>query len=150
MRIEASIEIAAPPDQVWPTATDPHLAMRWNDNIASVSSISPGPVAEGTRWQQVVRVMGTEQVMDAEVVECVPPLRGVVRMTGFGQPIVTTTVEPTDGGSLLSQVMEFTIPNGLSGVALKLGAPLIKDQLREALRRQKQHIEEVAPAGDQI
>ena len=141
MRVDASIEIDAPPDRVWPIATDPYLASRWNSNVVSVSNVSPGPVRVGTRWTQVVRILGIDKTMQAEVVECSPPWRGVVRMDGPGDPIITTTIDRVGLGSVLTQVMDLSIPLGFSGVAMRLGVPLIKEQLQEALRRQKLEVE---------
>jgi uncharacterized protein YndB with AHSA1/START domain len=144
VRIEASIRIEAPPDVVWTIATDPTLAPRWNANVTQVSDVSVGPVSVGTRWTQIVRVMGRDQRMQAEVIESDPPQHGVVRLTGPGDPLITTTVHADGAASILSQVMDFTVPPGLTGVGLRLGAPLIKEQLHEALRRQKQAAEEAA------
>jgi len=141
MKIEASIAIDAPPESVWPIATDPRLVSRWNSNIVRVEYDGEGAVETGTRWTQVVSILGSEETMEAEVVECHPPFRGVVRMRGRGEPLVTTTVHPEGNGSILTQVIEISIPAGLVGVALRLGEPVIRAQLNEALRRQKEAAE---------
>jgi len=137
VRLEASIEIDAPPEAVWPIATNPNLAPQWNSNIVRVVYDGNGEVHAGTTWIQVLRVLGREETMRGEVVECDPPHRGVVRFQGPGDPVVTTTIGSEGSGSILHQVMDLTIPAGLTGMALRVGVPMIKEQLHEALRRQK-------------
>lgn len=142
MRIEASIHVEAPAETVWHIATDPKLAPRWNPNIVSIDYDGDGPIHEGSTWLQVLRVMGKEERMTGTVVECEPPHHGVVSFTGTGSPRVTTTVADQSDGVTLTQTMDLRIPAGLTGAAMRLGAPLIREQLNQALRRQKQAAEQ--------
>lgn len=144
MRLEASIEVAAPPETVWRVATDPTLSPRWNPNIVSVVGASSDPVTVGTTWVQVVRILGKSVEMRGEVTECDPPRAGTVRFSGPGDPVVTTTIEPLGDRCLLRQVMDLTIPTGIAGMGMRLGAHRIARQLEEALRRQRGEAEAAA------
>jgi len=94
-------------------------------------------VGVGSRWTQVVRIMGMEQTMDAEIIDFRPPTYGAVRLTGPGSPVVTTSVEAADSGSLLTQSIDIQVPPGIAGLTIQLGLPHITEQLHESIRRQK-------------
>jgi hypothetical protein len=134
--------VDAPPDRVWEIVTDPMLGGRWNPNVVAVSEFTGMPIEQGTTWKQVVRILGRPTPMRATVTECRPPHAGVVSFVGPGSPRVTTTVVPEGKGSRLSQVMEIKEPGGLGGVAFRLAGHTIHRELCEALRRQKQAVEE--------
>jgi uncharacterized protein YndB with AHSA1/START domain len=146
MDIFGSVHVRADPETVWRVATDPTLGPRWNPNIIAINNFDGGPIRAGSTWSQVLRVMGQEERMDATVIECEPPRRGIVQFTGTGSPRVTTTVQTERDGCLLEQHMELSVPSGFKGVALKLGMPLIRDQLQQALNRQKTEAELVGAA----
>ncbi len=141
MRIERSIEVNAPAERVWHIATDPNLGPRWNPNVKEIRDFTGLPIRMGSQWTQVVRIMGRDTVLRATVVACDPPRSGTVKMTGPGNPSITTSVEPRGAGSLLTQVMDVFPPPGLGGIAMKLAGPTIQSEIEGALRRQKQAAE---------
>lgn len=141
MRVDASIFVAAPPERVWEIVTDPRLGPRWNPNVSDVGDISGVPISAGSSWTQNVRILGRQHRISAQVVECDAPSTGVLVMSGMGSPRVTTTVTPAEGGSMLAQIMEISVPAGLGGMAFRLAGPTIQSELNEALRRQRETIE---------
>jgi len=145
--VSGSLTVQAPLEHVWEVATDPRLSTRWNPNVVDVRNVRGLPVARGTRWTQVVRVLGANTILEAEVVECEAPMRGVVQMKGRGNPRVTTTLEPESDGVRLTQEMAIDFGGTLGGLAGRVAKPQIEKELNEALRRQKAAAESSSRPG---
>ncbi len=147
VRVEESILTSASPERLWEVATDPRLAPRWNPNVTDVKDISGVPVSTGTTWTQVVKILGRPQAMHARVVECDPPRKGVVELSGPGNPRITTQIDDAGSQRRLTQIMELRSGGGFGSMALRLAAGTVRRELQTALYHQKAAAEAETDGG---
>jgi uncharacterized protein YndB with AHSA1/START domain len=140
---EASIEIDAPPEQVWEVASDPRNLPHWDRHIeaAHVDRAGLGP---GSRYEVTMRFMTVAARIQVEVLEWEAPWRAVLRLSGLLEATVTTSVAslPFDR-SLLRHQVEYRFRGLLGRFGAKSlnavgGAQLA---LRRGLAAQKREIE---------
>jgi hypothetical protein len=112
--VSKSIDIPAPPDEVWRTVTDIENSGEWNVVHVSFPDGAP-PLSASASWKEKVRIMG----MPGEVTWSVAELDDgtELQLTGKG-PMGTKlragyVLEAVDGGTRLTADSEF------GGVALK-------------------------------
>lgn len=75
IRIEASVDIARPPAEVFAVVTDVARHAEWSTAVEKVTDLSDGAVAAGTRWTQFSRILGREFEVHAKVLGFVPDRR---------------------------------------------------------------------------
>lgn len=117
-KIEASIMIERPVEQVWRFITDFSNISRWSPDIVEMRQTSPGPLGEGTS----ILVKHPNQTLSGRVTEYEPNRKFAFELTS-GPPRGTSlglTVEGVDGKTRFSQAFDFK----LSGFYRLLG-PLI-------------------------
>jgi uncharacterized protein YndB with AHSA1/START domain len=74
MKVYDSIDIAAPPERIWPFIAEPERMAAWNEKLVSVSGMSRGPVRLGDRFDAVYQMSGKQRSATTEVVHCQPPV----------------------------------------------------------------------------
>jgi uncharacterized membrane protein len=142
VRIEESIRIAAPRDRVWPYVSEPErysefmVGSRW-DPVAGepVSGLR-------ARFEICIEVASTDLGGTVEVVEWEPPHQlSWTNITGIdhrGRWILRDRGEETDVTIRLS----YQVPGGiLALVASRLGAPILRRDVRQSLRSLKDLVE---------
>lgn len=67
-----TIEIAAPPDTVWPHIADPEKMRRWNPKIVAISRSPSGPVEAGETFWMTYRMRERQVQAAVEVVAAEP------------------------------------------------------------------------------
>jgi carbon monoxide dehydrogenase subunit G len=126
-RNEASIELAAPPDAVFPLIVDPAERLRWIDGLVEAESTGPDTFREaierhGLRVETRVRTIRSEPpgIVDAQVSG-----RGI-------EATVRNVLEPTGAGGTRLTV---TVETRYRGLAARLVAPVVGRQAQASLER---------------
>jgi uncharacterized protein YndB with AHSA1/START domain len=117
VKVERSIDIAAPPEQVYETVMDPHRLDEWVTIHVDVDGAPSGQLEAGSEMRQCLKLAGTKFHVDWKVVKAEPPSR--VEWEGRG-PVrskarVVYDIEPDGGGSRFCYMNEFTLPGGALG-----------------------------------
>jgi uncharacterized protein YndB with AHSA1/START domain len=73
MKHHDSIDIAAPPETVWPLLADPQQMADWHEKLVAVRRSATGPVRLGDRFGTRYTLSGRENDAEAEVIRCQPP-----------------------------------------------------------------------------
>jgi len=130
--VVTEIEIARERAEVAAYAAEPDNATEWYDNIRSVASDSPPPLAVGSRIEFVATFLGRHLSYTYEVVEHVPGERFVMR-TAEGPFPMETTYTWQDAGTGITRM---TLRNrGEPAGFAKVGAPMMSRAMRRANRK---------------
>ena len=113
--IEDTVEIAAPPAQVWALVTDLPRMASWSPQV--VRTFVRGPVRRGSRALNLNREGWKVWPTRSEVVDLEPHRRFAFRVLE-NRTVWSFTLEPTPGGTRLTQRRE--TPQGVSRVSVAL------------------------------
>jgi carbon monoxide dehydrogenase subunit G len=121
MRVERSIEIAAPPDDVYEVVMDPARLAEWVTVHEELVHAPDGVLDEGDELAQKLKVAGRAFKVSWRVVKAERPRD--VEWEGRG-PVgtrarVSYDLEPREGGTCFNYLNEYELPGGPLG---KLGA----------------------------
>jgi hypothetical protein len=106
-KMERSIVINRPVEEVFAYVIDPRNNAEWNGWVIESVVTSEGPLREGTTFDSVTKFLGKVIRSEAIITELVPNERGSIRTTTG--PITATgsrIVEPVEGGTKFTQTME--------------------------------------------
>jgi uncharacterized protein YndB with AHSA1/START domain len=127
IRVESSVVINRPPDEVFAYATDPAHVAKWQSSALEASV--DGQLQAGATGREVRKFLGRRMVSTIRIEEYEPPWRFALQVTSGPVPFhVTQTVEPADEGSRVTVVME-----GEPGRFFKLAEPLVERAVRREL-----------------
>jgi uncharacterized protein YndB with AHSA1/START domain len=145
-RVIETVEIDAPPEEVWKVVADPRNLPRWDRRIVKVHGAPKSGIEEGSEYSTIMSFMGVRAHVDAEVLEVKPPEYSRIKLSGpVLDAIVTTRVSPTDDGrTRLEHVVDYEMRGGPIGrFAAKaldvIGGPSM--MLRRGAQAQKHQIE---------
>jgi len=125
-RIEASVTIKRPVEEVFDLVTDIAKTSQWRSGISESSQTSEGPLGVGATMRVVARVMGRQLKTTLEVTEYEPNRKYSTRSTSGPIPYETSyTFEPVAGGTRVIFVGDAQL-----GGFLKLIEPLVVRQQR--------------------
>jgi carbon monoxide dehydrogenase subunit G len=126
-RNEASIELAAPPEIVFPLIVEPAERLRWIDGLVEAEETGPGAFREAIE-QHGIRVETRVRTVRSE-----PPALVEARVEGRGiEATVRNILEPNgDGGTRLT----VTVETRYRGLAARLVAPVIGRRAQASLER---------------
>ena len=132
MKVESSIEIARPPEEIYAAIADLERAPEWQPSLVRVD------VERGT---EVRKIAGHEREATFEVTRIVPPrLFEIVSHSGPVRAWATFELEPVEAGTRV----RFTLVLELSG-ALRFAGRMVRGraehEARENLQRLKQLVE---------
>lgn len=115
--VEASIELPAPPDEVWPVVLDPHRLHEWVTIHRSLSSADSGPPRTGFRMSQLMAIRGVPVPVSWVLRECQPP--HLARWDGRGPAGARARIEyrldPSANGTRFVYTNDFAPPMGPLG-----------------------------------
>ena len=106
-RIEASVVINRPVEEVFGFVTNPRNDVLWQSGVLESEQTSEGPMGVGTTFRTVGLMMGRQMEMTAEVAEYEPNRK--IKYKGTSGPMSTEssfTLEPVEGGTRVSFVGE--------------------------------------------
>ena len=123
MRVEESVEINRPVEEVFSYAADPEHFPEWSGIILEAHKEKPGPPAEGERFTTVSKFLGRRFETPFEVTAHEPNRRQAHRSTGgpLPQEYTSTFEETAGGGTRMTQVVE-----GEPGGFFRLAGPLLQ------------------------
>lgn len=141
--VEFSVEVDAPPEDVWAVTSDPGNLPSWDRHIVEVRAPEHG-LRLGVRYDVVMSFMGVRTTVRAEVLEWEPPWRAVIHLAGLLEATVSTSIAslPFDR-SVLRHEIEYRFRGpfgrfGAAGVNAVGGAGMA---LRHGVLAQKRQIE---------
>jgi carbon monoxide dehydrogenase subunit G len=143
-RNEASVELSAPPEAVFPLIVDPAERLRWIDGLVEAEEAGPGAFREAVE-QHGIRVETRVRTVRSE-----PPRLVEAHVEGRGiEATVRNVLEATDDGGTRLTV---TVDTRYRGLAARLVAPVIGRRAQASLERSlatlKQLVESEAPGPE--
>jgi uncharacterized protein YndB with AHSA1/START domain len=135
VRVEATTDLAAPPERVWDRVRRWEDQSRWIRDAVWVRVLTREREGVGARVRVLNRVLHvplfTEQL---EVVEWEPPRRMVLAHRSFVRGTGTWSLEPVDGSTRFAWVEELSLPIPLLGeLALLVYRPFMRRLMRGSL-----------------
>ena len=127
MRIETSVVIHRPIEEVWAFMTDPFNAPRWRSAQLGVRATSPGPIGVGSTSQVRVVMLGFETRLSVVMTEWDPPHALAFSLVGAGirSGSIRQTLKATADGIKATRLAELE-----PGPILKLLWPILGPYLR--------------------
>jgi len=145
MRVEAAIDIAAPPDLVWGFVTDPTRYLHFMNGITRWEVVSEQVSGCGARYRTLMRVGSAEVGGLIEIVEHDEPRDlAWTSVTGIDQRGRWRLRERANGTRTRVELrLQFGVAgSGLVGwVAEQVAAPAVRENLRRSLRELKRQAE---------
>jgi ligand-binding SRPBCC domain-containing protein len=138
-RIEESVKIKRPVEEVFAFTTEAKSWPRWQATILEAEQTSPGPVNVGTAFKGVIHMMGGRMKWTAVATEYEPPRRFGKEITSG--PVTTkqhNTYEPAEAGTRFTIAYQVKV----GGLMTPL-SPLVASAMRKALRQALQNLKAV-------
>ncbi len=130
-RIEESVDIRRPAERVFAFTTDAGSWPKWQSIIPRSQQTSPGPVAVGTTFQGVTRLLGLSMKWTAKATEYEPSKRYAKNITSAGMFIEQhNTYAPIEGGMRFSLTYDLRV----RGI-FKLFSPMLIGAMRRELKK---------------
>jgi carbon monoxide dehydrogenase subunit G len=137
IRVEHSVEISRPPEEVFARLTDVERIPEWQSS--ALSAHADGPLAQGSRLVEKRRLMGRELEHELEVVAFDPPSR--LTLCSLGGPVkLTIDHELAAVGDGTRVTVSLT---GEAGTLMKLAEPMLARTAEAELRRDFQQLKEL-------
>jgi uncharacterized membrane protein len=144
MRVEANIEVAAPPQAVWDFVSDPGRALHYMAGITRWEVASDEPRGLGARYRTLLRVRAAEVGGLVEVVEYDEPRDlAWTSVTGIDQRGRWRLRERPDGRTRV----QFRLSYGVAGAGIfgalaeRIAAPTVRGHLERTVRQLKRQVE---------
>ena len=133
VRVTESIHVPRPPEDVWAVVSDLDTHTRWRPALVEFRQVSDGPLAVGSRIQEVLRWRGRRIELE-DVVTALEPVRRFALRGGWkaAEFELDLRLEPEDGGTRVT--MDW--PLRPKSLLLRLAAPLIGGAMRRATREE--------------
>ncbi|HMA06063.1 MAG TPA: SRPBCC family protein [Methanomicrobiales archaeon] len=141
-RIEESIEIRRPVEQVFSFTTDAKSWPKWQSIIMEAEQTSPGPVTVGTMFRGTSRMMGRTMPWTAKATEFEANRR-------YGKNIDSgpVTIEQHNAYQSVEGGTRFTILYDMKvGGFMKLMSPMITGSMRKELKKSLGNLKKVLEA----
>lgn len=142
MRVEESVEINRPLEEVFSYVANPENLPEWSGIVLDVRK-EEGPLREGARFTTVAKFLGRRFETPFEVVSYDPPRRSSHKSMGGPMPQEwTRTFEETaSGGTRLRQIVE-----GEPGGFFRLAGPLLERAGRRQFRTDLENLKDLLEA----
>lgn len=141
--LEASIDVAAPPAQVWAMVSDIERMASWSPQVVR-TTVKGGGVQQGTRFSNLNRQGLLFWPTKGKVVRF-EPHRDFAFRIAENRTVWSFELEPLpDGGTRVTQRRE--LPDGISGLSIGLtkvalgGVASFTDRLRDGMRETLERI----------
>ena len=140
MKVETTLQLAAPPEEVFDLLIDPHRLGEWVTAHRSVSGIPDGDLEEGSTFKQRLRLARVEFDVEWEVVRLERP--GLAEWRGRGprgtEAQVVYRLEREGKGTAFHYLNELKLPGGPAGIAAgKLASKPAEQAMKHSLKRLK-------------
>jgi carbon monoxide dehydrogenase subunit G len=144
VKIERSVEIAAPPERVYDIVMDPARLADWVTIHHHLEDAPNGRLKQGSKLTQCLRIAGKKFNVRWTVVENDPCTRVVWEGRGpvTSHARVVYGFEETDGGTSFSYRNEYDLPGGALGrIAGRAVSRVTQKELEGTLQRLKALVE---------
>ena len=144
MRIEESVEIDRPPQEVFDYVANPENLPEWSGIVQEVHKEAQGQLKEGDKFTSVAKFLGRRFETPLEVSAHEPPQRHSDKSTGgpFPQEYTFILEETAGGGTRLTQIAE-----GEPGGFFRLVGPLLEMAGRRQFRADLHTLKDLLEAG---
>jgi len=107
MKMEHSVVIERPIDEVFDVATCTRRCVIWRSAILASAKTSDGPTGVGTTFEQDVRMLGKTRTNTAVITEYEPPRRFAYQhVSGLSHYVARFLFEPESGGTRFTVELE--------------------------------------------
>jgi carbon monoxide dehydrogenase subunit G len=140
--VEHEVMVSRLRSEVFAYLANPRNLPEWQSSVLETRMEAEGPVAVGSRWTEVRRVLGRKMEAGVEVTEYEPDRRFSLRsVAGPVRFLVEHTLEEAEGGTRIHIVGQ----GEQSGFMARLGDRLVARQAKQAFEsdfdRLKQRLE---------
>ena len=141
-RIEESVEIKRPVDNVFAYTTDAKSWAKWQSTIPEAEQTSQGPVNVGATFKGTFHMMGLSMKWTAKATEYEPNRKFAKNITcGSISNEQHNTYSPIEGGTRFTIVYDMKV-----GGLMKLFSPMIISSTRKALKQALGNLKNVLEA----
>ena len=146
MRIEIRRPVAATPDEVWATVSDPCVIGALSDTLI-VDELEPGTEpGVGARYRALLRVGPVPVGGNVEIIEFNPPRdMAWTTLTGVDHRLRLRLRDRSEGGTWLSIRFSYDSPGLLGGVADVVSFPTVRSAIHGLLRQMVDRVEADVP-----
>jgi carbon monoxide dehydrogenase subunit G len=124
-----TVEIARPPEEVFPWLLEEDKVPRWTSHLESYTA-QDGALGTGSRVRQVLEVSGRRIDVELEITGYDPPRGAETRFSTNGIEVINSyELAPSGDGTRLTQSVDAK-PSGLTA---RLLVPVIQPRLEEKL-----------------
>jgi len=142
MDVQQSIEIAAPPEKVWPHLADPNQVREWYTTLVTFRYTGGGPPGRGARVYAEEKGPGMLMRLDFEVSEWRPEREVALHLvsgTGVKAYDQRWALEPSPAGSRFTFSEHVELPYGVFGRLIEgVAGRSSESHVREMLARLKE------------
>jgi uncharacterized membrane protein len=141
-RIEESVEIKRPVDEVFAYTTGAKSWPKWQSFIVEAEQTSQGPMGVGTTFKGTNRMMGRSMKWSAKVTEYEPNTKWAKSIT-CGSVIIEEhmTYEPLEGGINFTIIYDMKV-----GGFLKLFSPMVVSSTRKETKKSLSNLKSILEA----
>ena len=141
-RIEASVVIYRPVEEVFAFVTDYETHQQWQSGIVEAKVTSDGPLGVGSQYTYVMQMLGRRVETAGEITEHEPPRKHGWKATSAPFPVFQGgfLFEPIEGGTRVTVLAEAEV-GGFFKLAEPLAIRMVRRQLETPLVNLKDILE---------
>ena len=141
-RIEESVEIKRPADEVFAYTTEAKSWPKWQSFIMEAEQTSQGQIGVGTTFKGTNRMMGLSMKWAAKVTEYEPNRKWGKNITSGSTTIEEQlTFDPIEGGIKFTLVYDMKV-----GGFLKLFSPMVVSTMRKETKKSLSNLKSILEA----
>lgn len=145
MKVRKSIEIAAPPEKIWPFLVEPEKVKKWFTTLEKFEYTESQRSGAGTPVYVEERIPNRILTLTFVADEWVQNERIILTATSSNYPTryhIAWSIEPTDSGSWFTFFEDFGYPYGIWGKILDiLGRTVARATIAKSLSELKRLVE---------
>jgi uncharacterized membrane protein len=143
-RVEASVVINRPIEEVFTFAADMNKSSTWQSSVLETALISPGPVGQGTTYRHTMQFSERRLEATAEITDYEPPRKYAWKATSAPFPLSGgMSFEAVNGSTRVTHSLEAE-PSGL----LALAAPAIVRAAQQQFEADLKNLKELLEHGE--
>ena len=143
-RVQASVVISRPVEEVFEFVTNPENDPQWQSAILEAERTSVGPMGVGTTEQGVAKVVGKRIDWTAEVTEYEANRKVKYEVTGGPLSAEqTVTFEPVEGGTKFTLVLE--LEQEMGGF-IRLAEPIVTRMIQRDIETDLANLKDILEA----
>jgi carbon monoxide dehydrogenase subunit G len=143
--IDETVVIAQPMESVFQFLCEPANVKLWDSSIVEAEQIGTAPLATGTKWRGVTKILGKKFTWTTEITDAQRPGRMESRsIEGKLSFTLLYELTPHQSGTLLRYRID--ADSGLGGVFGRLGDPLVQSAQGRTVRSNLKRLSEMLAA----